>query len=291
MKPAVVLARVLTQPDRPAGRGRDLATGPIKQAALDLGAPIEQPTALDDERLLQDWGTPPDLLVVVAYGLVLPRWLLEWPRVGCINVHASLLPRWRGAAPIQYAILSGDGSTGISIMKMVEALDAGPVYRRRSIEIGARETAGELHDRLAALGAELLLETVPLILAGQLKAEPQEAERATYAPKLSKSAAGIDWGRPALELDRMVRAFNPWPVAETTASDGRRLRIWRARPATTSTDAPPGTVLAAGKAGIDVATGAGVLRILKLQPPSGGVMSAQAYLNAHSLEGVIFGGE
>jgi methionyl-tRNA formyltransferase len=260
----------------------------VKVAAERLGLRIVQPTALRDPTLLERFGARPDLLVVIAYGLLLPPWVLAWPRAGCVNLHASLLPRWRGAAPIQRAILAGDSVTGISVMQMDEGLDTGPVYLEREIPIGRRESAAELHDRLAALAASTLAEVLPGLLAGLLRATPQEHARATTAPKITKAEAPLDWRESAAALERRVRAFNPWPVAETRLDDGRRLRVWQARavepePARSGA-AAPGTVVAAGRDGIDVATGAGVLRLERVQPPSGRVMDAAAYLAAHPLE-------
>ncbi len=283
---AATVPLVLTQPDRPAGRGRRVGHSPVKQAALELGLPIAQPATLrEPQQLLQ---LPrPDLLVVVAYGLLLPRALLEWPRQGCINVHASLLPRWRGAAPIQRAVLAGDEQTGISIMQMDAGLDTGPVHLTRATPIGARETAGELHDRLARLGAEALLAALPAVLAGTSAPTPQQADVVTVAPKLTKAEALLDWRESAAVLERRVRAFNPWPIAETRLSDGRRLRVFEAE-SRAGESAPPGTVVAAGKEGIDVATGNGVLRLARIQPPSGRAMDAAAYLAAHSVHDVTF---
>jgi methionyl-tRNA formyltransferase len=279
---------VLTQPDRPAGRGRKLAASPVKAAAQRLGLALAQPGALGDPQLLATLGEPPDLLVVVAYGLLLPPWLLRWPRRGCVNVHASLLPRWRGAAPIQRAVLAGDAVTGISIMQMDQGLDTGPVYSQRETAIGAHETAGELHDRLAALGAAALEDALPGVLAGTLAAVPQDGRFATHAAKIGKHEAPLDWRRDAAALERQVRAFNPWPVAEAATEDGRRLRIFAAVATDGAGSAPPGEILAANAAGIDVATGGGVLRISRLQPPSGRVMDAEAYLAAHPLAGTRF---
>jgi methionyl-tRNA formyltransferase len=278
---------VLTQPDRPAGRGRRVAPSPVKQVALDLELPLAQPATLRDPKRLPPLPSRPDLLVVAAYGLLLPRWLLDWPRLGCINVHASLLPRWRGAAPIQRAVLAGDAETGISVMQMDAGLDTGPVHLTRAISIGPRETAGELHDRLAALGAEALLAALPAVLDGTSVPSPQQAGLATTAPKIDKAEALLDWRQPALALERRVRAFNPWPVAETRLSDGRRLRVFEAE-ARAGAPAPPGTVVTAGRAGIDVATGDGVLRLARIQPPSGRAMDAEAYLAAHSVSDVAF---
>ena len=283
---------VLTQPDRPAGRGRRLTPPPVKRAADAHGLEVQQPERLRDPMLPAAWGldAPPDLLVVVAYGLLLPDWLLAWPRFGCVNVHASLLPRWRGAAPIQHAILAGDPVTGVSLMRMERGLDTGPVYASRSTPIGPTETAGELHDRLARLGAELAAETLPAVLDGSLEPVPQDEKSATYAPKIDKADARLDFGLSAEDLARRVRAYNPWPMAFAELSDGRVLKVHSARalpddaPAGTS----PGRVLAASKAGIDVATGRGVLRIERLQPPSSRPMDVAAYLAAHRLEGCDF---
>ena len=277
---------VLTQPDRPAGRGRKLTASAVKQSARAWSLRLLQPASLRTP--LAELGESPELLVVVAYGLLLPQWLLDWPRLACVNVHASLLPRWRGAAPIQRAIEAGDPRTGVSLMRMVTGLDAGPVYAFRETEIGAEETGGELHDRLAALGARLIEETLPSLLAGGLQGAPQDEAQATYASKIAKSEAVLDWRAPAASLARKVRAFNPWPVAESRLSDGRRLRIWTAAVANTETDAAPGTIVAATHESVDVATGDGVLRLTTLQPPGARPMAVGAYLAAHSLAGVSF---
>ncbi len=282
------IVRVLTQPDRPAGRGRQLARSAIKKVSDKRGVRVEQPATLRDDTILAQWGPPPDLLVVVAYGLLLPAWLLDWPLRGAINIHASLLPRWRGASPIQHAILEGDPETGISIMKMELGLDTGPIYAQRSLEIDSNDTAGMLHDRLAQIGAELLLETLPAILNGNLRATPQEESAATYAGKISKADAALDWRDQAGALARRVRAFNPWPVCVAALSDGRNLRIHGAQALSRSTSAAPGTITAIGKQGIDVATGDGVLRLLEVQPPAAKVMPVSAYLNAHSLTDTSF---
>lgn len=285
----VELTGVLTQPDRPAGRGRKLTLSPVKRNALQHGVSVHQPACLDDPALLETLGARPELLVVVAYGLLLPQWLLDWPRLGCINVHASLLPRWRGAAPIQRAVLEGDTRTGVSLMRMTHGLDCGPVYAQRALDIGAEETAGELHDRLAELGAALLIANLEAVLAGSLVAEPQDDAEASYAPKLAKGEAVLDWHLPAEQLARCVRAFHPWPVAESTLDDGRRLRIWRAEALEVVAGAPPGRIVATGSDGIDVATGRGGLRLTSVQPPGAKPMPASAYLAAHPLEGASFG--
>jgi methionyl-tRNA formyltransferase len=279
---------VLTQPDRPAGRGRRVTASAVKVAAQGLGLPVAQPHTLRGAGVLDALGAAPDLLVVVAYGLLLPPAMLAWPRLGCVNLHASLLPRWRGAAPIQNAILSGDAVTGISLMQMDLGLDTGPVLATSSVAIGPRETGGELHDRLADLGARVLADALPALLAGRLRAAPQANELATLAPKIAKGDAPLDWRRPATELERRVRAFNPWPVAEALLDDGRRLRIWDAVAGAAPAGVRPGAIVAARPDGIDVATAAGALRLLRIQPPSGNAMDAGAYLAAHSLEGASF---
>ena len=285
----VTVPVVLTQPDRPAGRGRRLTGSPIKEAALALGLSVAQPSSLRGPSVVEALGPRPDLMVVIAYGLLLPRAMLEWPRLGCVNLHASLLPRWRGAAPIQRAVLAGDAVTGISVMQMDEGLDTGPVHLTQSTHIGGHETAGQLHDRLAALAAAALNAALPGLLAGTSKAVPQRTELATLAPKIAKNDGVLDWHAPAAELERRVRAFNPWPVAEGVLDRGGRLRVWDAIVvAAAPSGARPGAIVGATRDGIDVATGDGVLRLTKVQPPSARVMDAAAYLAAHSLAGVAF---
>jgi methionyl-tRNA formyltransferase len=279
---------VLTQPDRPAGRGRRLTPSPVKELAGELGLPLEQPVTLRDPRALPFSRERPDLMVVIAYGLLLPRALLEWPRLGCINLHASLLPRWRGAAPIQRAVLAGDTTTGISVMQMDAGLDTGAVHLTRATPIGADETGGTLHDRLAQLAAETLTAALPSILEGTSTSVPQQNELATFAPKIAKAEALLDWRQPAMQLERRVRAFNPWPVAEARLDDGRRLRIFDAAAVDQTPGAPPGAIVAAGRGGIDVAAGVGVLRLKRIQPPSGRAMDVAAYHAAHSLAGAKF---
>jgi methionyl-tRNA formyltransferase len=280
---------VYTQPDRPAGRGRKLTASPVKQLAQTQGIPVYQPKNFKQEEALQELeGHDVDLMVVVAYGLILPRRVLDAPRRGCINIHASLLPRWRGAAPIQRAILAGDGETGITIMEMEEGLDTGPMLLKKSCPIAAQDTGGTLHDRLSQLGAEALMEALPGIVDGSLTAEEQDDSLANYAEKLNKSEAVIDWKRSAADIDRQVRAFDPWPVAQADF-DGKVLRVWEVEPLSIATDASPGSVVATGREGIEVATGDGVVRIRTLQMPGKRAMSAADFLNAHSLEGVVFG--
>jgi methionyl-tRNA formyltransferase len=279
---------VLTQPDRPAGRGRRLTAPPVKVAAQRHGLAVAQPPTLRAPGAIEALGAAPDLLIVIAYGLLLPEPMLAWPRLGCVNLHASLLPRWRGAAPIQRALLARDAATGISLMRMEAGLDTGAVYLTNSTPIGDRETAAELHDRLAGLAARVIAAALPQLLAGDLVAVPQQDVLATLAPKISKAEAPLDWRRSAAELDAQVRAFNPWPVAEARVDDGRRLRVWESAPLRGNTDAEPGTIVAAGRDGIDVASAEGVLRLLKVQAPSGRVLDANAYLAAHPLDGSAF---
>jgi len=279
---------VLTQPDRPAGRGRRLRSSPIKELAVELGLELAQPPTLRDPGAIANLSERPDLMVVIAYGLLLPRNWLEWPRLGCINLHASLLPRWRGAAPIQRALLAGDATTGISVMQMDLGLDTGGVHLTRSTPIGAHETGGALHDRLASLAADSLVAALPALLAGTSLPVPQRNELATVAPKIAKAEAMLDWRETAVQLERRVRAFDPWPVAEARLGDGRRLRIFEATAIDGASAAPVGAIVAASRAGIDVATGVGLLRLRRVQPPSGRAMDVEAYLAAHSLAGAAF---
>ena len=274
---------VYTQPDRPAGRGRRLTPSPVKQAALDAGIPVEQPESLKDadarERLA---AYAPDLMVVVAYGLILPRKVLAIPRLGCWNVHASLLPRWRGAAPIQRAILAGDAESGVDLMQMEAGLDTGPVLLERRTPIGPDDTGGSLHDRLSVLGAEVLADGLRRVTAGEpLVARPQPDAGVTYAHKLEKAEARLDFSRPAIALERQVRAFDPWPVAEGEIA-GEIVRVWAARAIDAPTSAAPGTVLAAGRDGIYIACGEGALRVTALQRAGGRRIGAADYLNARA---------
>lgn len=276
---------VLTQPDRPAGRGRHMRAGPVKQVALDQGIPVHQPATLSGdaaEAAVRELDL--DLLVVVAYGLILPRSVLQIPRHGCWNIHASLLPRWRGAAPIQRAIEAGDRRSGVCIMQMDEGLDSGPVLLAKETDITASDTGGTLHDRLAALGAGALLECLERLQNGDPPTPvPQDDTRATYAPKLSKQEARIDWQAPTEVLARRIRAFNPWPVCWSELG-GQRLRVWRAEERPGNGGQAPGTLIASSPAGIDVATANGALRLLEVQAPGGQRMAARDYLNAHPLQ-------
>jgi len=277
-----------TQPDRPAGRGREPRPSAVKRRALALGIAVEQPSTLrtlEARRRLAAF--EPDAIIVVAYGLKFGPKVLALPRLGCINVHASLLPRWRGAAPIQRAILAGDQETGVSVMRMVEAMDAGPVFTRVTTAIGPEENSGELQERLAMLGAEALLHALPAIASHAIVPEPQEPGLITHAAKLEKREARVDWQRSATELVRATRAFVPWPVAETAWGEVV-LRLHRCRALQEATVAAPGTVLRAGREGIDVATGAGVLRVLRIQAPGGNVLDAAQFVAARELVGARF---
>ncbi len=282
---------VYTQPDRCAGRGRRPRPSPVKTLALECGLDVEQPPTLREEAVqagLRALGA--DALIVVAYGLLLPPAVLAIPRLGCLNVHASLLPRWRGAAPIPRALLAGDTETGVSIMQMEKGLDTGPILARSSCSIDPDDTAARLAERLAAQGADLLLETLDRLVQGRVQPLAQDPARACYAPKLSKAEAVLDWRHPAPELERRVRAFDPWPVAQTCLEDGTVLRIWRARALPRAPGGPPpGSVLDAGAAGIDVAAGEGVLRLLEVQLPGGRRLDAGAFLAGHAIAGTRLG--
>jgi len=285
---------VYTQPDRPAGRGRELRPSPVKQQALLSGIPVLQPATLksnDELHNLQQLDA--DLMVVAAYGLLLPKAILEVPRLGCINIHASLLPRWRGAAPIQRAILSGDEKTGITIMQMDVGLDTGAMLAVRECAITPDDTGSSVHDQLMQLGAETLIGMLPAFINGEIAAEAQDETQVTYASKLSKQEAEINWSQSAAELQRCVRAYNAWPVAFTHwLKNGKQeiLRVWQSMVIEGSLSAKPGTVLKSDKLGIDVQTGDGVLRLLEVQPAGKKTMSAADFVNAHKLDDQVLGG-
>ena len=274
---------VYTQPDRPAGRGRRLAASPVKTFALDHGLPVRQPATLKTEDAVRELaGFDPDVMVVAAYGLILPQAILDVPTHGCVNVHASILPRWRGAAPIQAALLAGDDETGISLMQMDAGLDTGPVYVRESLPISREANAGVVHDQLADLGGRLLVEHLAGILDGALPAESQDDRYATYAGKIRSADARLDWGRPATELDRQVRAYNPVPGARFNLDD-ETVKCWQASLIDVD-NALPGRVLAAGPDGIDVACGEGGLRLTRLQRPGRKPVSAGEFAAQLDLE-------
>lgn len=278
-----------TQPDRPQGRGRKVIPTPVKHVAADAGIPVYQPQsfklpgAVEALRALS-----PDLMVVVAYGLILPKDVIDIPQKGCINIHASLLPRWRGAAPIQRAILEGDPETGITIMYIEPKLDAGAMILKASTPIGTNEVASALHDRLSLLGAETLLKTLPDIEAGQTQAEIQDESKVTYAAKIAKEEALLDFTQPATLLVRKVRAFNSWPVTETRYQ-GQTLRIWRADVIDVPSDHPPATLFVSGR-DLLVSTVQGNLRILELQLPGAKRISAMDFINARPPLPTLLGG-
>ncbi|MEG2802961.1 methionyl-tRNA formyltransferase [Stenotrophomonas sp.] len=278
---------VYTQPDRPAGRGRGLMPSPVKLEAIARGIPVFQPENLktpEAQQQLRD--LQPDLMVVVAYGLILPKAVLAIPTHGCWNVHASLLPRWRGAAPIQRAIQAGDSQSGVCLMQMEAGLDTGPVLLTQQLAIGPNDTGGQLHDRLAELGAQVLSDGLGLLRAGiKPIAQPQPEAGVTYAHKLDKAEARLDWAQDAAALERTVRAFNPWPIAEAMLA-GERVRIHGAVAMPDNQGKAPGTLLAAAREGIDIACGQGALRLRVLQREGGKAITAADYLNARRDLGV-----
>ena len=270
---------VYTQPDRPAGRGQKLTASPVKQLALQHQLPIHQPVSLRDEKeqaILKELNA--DLMIVVAYGLILPKAVLQAPHLGCINIHASLLPRWRGAAPIQRAIFAGDEKTGITIMQMDEGLDTGPMLDKVECRIESQDTSESLHDRLALLGAKEIIQVLEKL--NSFSPISQDATKATYAQKITKDEAKINWDLSADEISRQVRAFNPWPVAVTSLDD-QVIRIWKTEVVThEKTSAQPGAIMQINSYGAEIATGKGVLRLLKIQLPGGKALPVADVLNA-----------
>jgi methionyl-tRNA formyltransferase len=285
------ICAVFTQPDRPAGRGRLLHMSPVKRRALDLGLTVHQPATFKSQQaieMLRAAGV--DALVVVAYGLILPVAVLSVPTWGCINIHASLLPRWRGAAPIQRALLAGDATTGVTIMRMEAGLDTGPMLNSRSTDIGPADTAKTLHDRLANMGAQLIDESLHAMSSGLVREVAQPAEGVTYAAKIDKSEALIQWQQSAEHIHRQVRAFNPWPVAQTQLKE-QQLRVWDAEAIAAprlDRESIPGTVLSATHEGIDVVCGTGILRILRLQLAGRKPLAAAQFLQGQRLDGMRF---
>jgi len=263
---------VYTQPDRPAGRGQKLMASPVKQLAVAHDIPVLQPATLRDPAAQAELAAlAPDLLVVVAYGLILPQVVLDIPHLGCINSHASLLPRWRGAAPIQRAVQAGDAESGVTVMQMEAGLDTGPMLLKVVTPIGADDTGGSLHDRLAELGAAAVVAAIPQLAAGTLSGEVQDDVLATYAHKLNKDEARLDWSRPAVELERLVRAFNPWPICHTTLAEAplKVLAAQLVEQGQGEGQGAPGEILAASRDGLVVACGTGALRLTRLQLPGG----------------------
>ena len=284
LKSGVVPVAVLTQPDRPAGRGKQLKASPVKEFALQHGIDVLQPESLrGDDIVAELTALQADIMIVAAYGLLLPQAVLDIPKAGCLNVHASLLPRWRGAAPIQAAILGADEETGVCLMSMTAGLDCGPVFISETLQIGVDENAGELHDRLAAAGGKLLVEHLADIIDRRISAAEQNEAAATYARKIKTSDASIDWQRPATELARLVRAFNPVPGAYFML-DSERIKCWQAA-ATDADDSPAGTIMAAGPDGVVVACGQGALRLIQLQRPGKRPVSAAQFLSNIDLVG------
>jgi len=280
---------VYTQPDRPAGRGKKLRASPVKQLAETAGIDVYQPPSLRDDAVQRQLKSlSADVMVVAAYGLILPEAVLNTPRYGCINIHASLLPRWRGAAPIQRAISAGDKETGVTIMQMAKGLDTGDMLLKRPISISEEETAASLHDRLSMMAGETLLAVLEQIETGELQPEAQNDEQACYADKLTKAEAVIDWQQDAASIVRNIQAFNPWPVAQTVY-DGSVLRVWEARPGEASGNKEPGTVLMEDRLqGVLVQAGEGSVWLRKLQLPGGKPLTASDFLNGRSLLDVRF---
>jgi methionyl-tRNA formyltransferase len=274
---------VFTQPDKPKNRGLKLAASPVKELAQSRGTPIYQPATLrDGEALRQLEALKPDLIAVVAYGKLLPKEILTLPKYGCVNIHGSLLPKYRGAAPVQWAVLNGETTTGVTSMYMAEEMDAGDIIFKKETAIGDEETAGELYDRLAALGAVLLGETIDAIEGGAAPRIPQDHQQATFAPPLRKEQAPIDWTRTAREILCQIRGLNPWPVA-TAELAGVCFKIYKAVPGQPAGTQPPGSLIAAGKGGIEVACRDGSIVIAELQAPGGKRMAAADYLRGHPI--------
>ncbi len=279
---------VYTQPDRPAGRGRKLTPSPVKKLAIAADIPVLQPETLKTEEDLKQLSSfDADLMIVVAYGIILPQSVLDAPRLGCLNIHGSLLPRWRGAAPIHRAVMAGDDKTGVTIMQVVKKLDAGDMLHKEECVIEATHSSSDLHDKLADLGAVGLQKVLSQIESGTLVAEKQDESLVTYAEKLEKSESQLDWNLSALELDRKIRGLNSWPVAQTLFQ-GKVLRIWKAKLVDEEAHTAAGTVMLQGKC-MSVATGKGVLDLLEVQMPGGKRMAIHAFLNSHKVDGIKLG--
>lgn len=285
------VTHVYTQPDRPAGRGRHLSASPVKTLALQHDIPVLQPQSLNSKEQIQLLkGLAPDLMIVVAYGLLLPPEILAIPKYGCINVHFSLLPRWRGASPVQQAILAGDQQTGISIIQMEKGLDTGPILASKVCNILPNDTSGDLFTRLVPMAQDLLLETINNIEQHRMSAIKQNKAEKTYAPLIEKQQARIDWQQPAVVIDRLIRAFYPAPIAYTLFNE-QPLRIFKAHILDEHSQKPPGTLLNASRDGLDIATGQGILRILELQLAGKNRIKVSDFLNANRKElqpGILF---
>jgi methionyl-tRNA formyltransferase len=285
------IVAVYTQPDKPAGRGLKLTPSPVKTLALSQGLAVHQPTTLktaEEQDALKAFNA--DVMVVAAYGMILPKAVLDIPQLGCINIHPSLLPRWRGAAPIQRTIDAGDKETGVTIMQMDEGLDTGPILLQNRFVLSHNETSASLHDELAKQGANLLIETLAQLANGSLTPLKQDDAQSTYAKKITKEEAEINWQEPAWDIECKVRAFNPWPMMKTTWQ-GDMLRIGFAKALTEKTTQSAGTLIRANENGIDIATGSGVLRLLQLQKPGGKMLSVADFYHAHAdalREGCLF---
>ena len=279
---------VYTQPDRPAGRGRKMKSSPVKQVAIKAGIAIEQVESFKTDEALETLRAyKADLIVVAAYSLLLPQSVLDIPRYGCLNIHGSLLPRWRGAAPIHRAIQAGDKETGVTIMQMALGLDTGDMLYKIRCPITAKDTGQSIHDQLAQDGAKALLKTLDLLISGQLKAEVQNDTLSCYAHKLDKKQAEIDWSRSAVEIDRTIRAYNPWPVAYTT-KNSKPVRFFMSSAIESTVSGQIGEVVAESKQGIEIITAEGSVLITRLQMPNAKVLDVKDFINGRSLLGVIF---
>jgi len=282
------LCAVYTQPDRPAGRGRKLTPSPVKKLALDAGIPVLQPESLKtDDDIQQLASFDADLMIVVAYGLMLPQAVLDAPKLGCINIHGSLLPRWRGAAPIHRALMAGDEKTGVTIMQVIKKLDAGDMLHKEECLIEPQHSSSDLHDKLSELGAIGLEKVLAQIEQGTLVAEKQDESLVTYASKLEKNEAILDWNLSAIELDRRIRGLNSWPVAQTVF-DGKVLRVWHAELSECENSLAVAEISKQGKR-MTVGTGSGCIDLLEVQLPGGKRMQIHAFLNSHDVEGVKLG--
>lgn len=284
------IAAVVTQPDRPKGRGKKLTPPPVKERALEAGLRVLQPERVKDSGFIEALKElSPDIIIVVAYGQILPEEIINLPAMGCINVHASLLPKYRGAAPINWCIINGESRTGVTTMYMDKGMDTGDILLQRETEIGENETAGELHDRLAALGADLLLETLEGLQRNEVERKAQDHSAATYAPQLDRETGRVDWNSDAKSIYNLIRGTNPWPGCYTVYK-GERMKLWEAKVLEQKSRGTAGKVLEAGHGGMLVQAGSGTLLVTKIQMPSSRVMTVDEYLRGNSLEtGYILG--